>query len=244
MQLYHIHLRMLPLLFFLCSSLFFICDHAAVASPARMTVAEAQLSVNCSAFLKPIKEKRNHCLSSSGSTEVDVCVYFASDYEFIVPFLIHHLSLGARHILIYNNDDKVAWYRHPAVLCMLAEEMVQIQPWFGENALMKGLNHCFRKGIPTMRGVEAHSDKLANVWGANFDIDEMLVLHKHQCLSHLLRTVQAPALALNWAFFVPENPLSDFSRTGNLALMPPRNYDLHGVILPHDKLLRRMYENE
>lgn len=205
------------------------------------------MSVNCSAFMQPIRAKRDKCLQSSGTTEVDICVYFASDYEFIVPFLAHHLSLGAKHIIIYNNDEKVAWYRHPAVLCMVAEGMVEIQPWFGEKELMKGLNHCFRKGIPLLHGVThdpKHKDKLMNVWGANFDIDEMLVLHKHQCMAHLLQTVEAPTLALNWAFFVPELPLSDFARTGNLAHMPKHSYDLHGVVLPHDKLLRRMYENQ
>lgn len=213
---------------------------------ANTSVAEAQLSVNCESFLQPIKARREKCLSSSEGTEVDICVYFASDYEFVVPFLAHHLSLGARHIFIYNNDERVAWYRHPAVLCMLAEEMVQIQPWFGERALMPGLNHCFKKSIPTIRGFshEQNTDELSNIWGANFDIDEMLVLHKHQCMTHLLRSVQAPTLALNWAFFVPDLPLSDFTRTGNLAFMPKRDYDLHGVALPHDKLQRRMYENQ
>jgi hypothetical protein len=210
------------------------------------TVAEAQLTVDCAAFLQPIKTRRDSCLASSAETEVDVCVYFASDYEFVVPFLAHHLSLGAKHIFVYNNDENVAWYRHPAVLCMISEQMVQIQPWFGENALMRGLNHCFKRSIPVSRGLnfDQNQKELTNVWGANFDIDEMLVLHKHQCLAHLLKTVEAPTLALNWAFFVPDIPLNDFTKTGNLAFMPKRNYDMHGVVLPHDKLQRRMYENQ
>ena len=218
---------------------------AHVSNANKLTLAEAQLSVNCSAFMKPIKEKRDACLKSSGVHEIDLCVYFASDYEFVVPFLAHHLSLGAKHIIIYNNDDKVAWYRHPAVMCMVAEEMVLVHPWFGEKELMHGLNHCFRKAMPGLRGLSHDKDKerLKTVWGANFDIDELLVLHQHQCMAHLLKTVDAPSLALNWAFFVPEFPLSDFARSGNLAFMPKRDYDLHGVVLPHDKLQRRMYEN-
>jgi hypothetical protein len=210
------------------------------------TLAEAQLNVNCQSFLAPIKARRQSCLDSSGTTELDICVYFASDYEFIIPFLVHHLSVGAKNIYIYNNDDKVAWYKHPAVMCFIAEGFVEIHPWFGENALMRGLNQCYRRNIPLKRGKELAKDNkdLQTVWGANFDIDEMVVLHKHQCITHLLKTVDAPSLMLNWAFFVPEVPLSDFARTGNLALMPPRSYDLHGVVLPHDKLLRRMYENQ
>lgn len=204
------------------------------------TVAEAQLSVNCSAFLQPIMERRESCTRNE-KTEVDVCVYFASDYEFVMPFLVHHLALGAKNIFIYNNDEKVAWYRHPAVVCLMATKTVHIQPWYGEGALMHGLNHCYHKNIPVVRPEKAD---LLNVWAANFDIDEMLVLHKHQCLPHLLSTVQAPSLALNWAFFVPEYPLNEFTTTGNLAFMPKRDYDLHGVVLPHDKLQRRQYENQ
>jgi hypothetical protein len=223
-----------------------VAVHSSTSDHTPTTMAEAQLTINCEAFMQPIRERRQKCLDTSGETELDICVYFASDYEFIVPFLAHHLSLGAKHIFIYNNDENVAWYRHPAVLCLLSEQMVQIQPWFGEGALMRGLNHCYRKIIPAARGynVDQHQKELSTVWGANFDIDEMVVLHKHQCLAHLLKTVEAPTLALNWAFFVPEYPLNDFAKSGNLAYMPKRSYDLHGVVLPHDKLQRRMYENQ
>mmetsp|Transcript_1340 Transcript_1340/g.2173 ORF Transcript_1340/g.2173 Transcript_1340/m.2173 type:complete len:389 (+) Transcript_1340:54-1220(+) len=215
------------------------------------SIAEAQIAIDCPAFLQPIMKRRNSCLASHNGTEVDVCVYFASDYEFLIPFLVHHLSLGASHIFVYNNDDKIAWYRHPAILCLIAEGIVQIQPWFGEKALMKGLNHCFRHSIPEIRGKHFEKDnmELMNIWGANFDVDEMLVLHKHTCMAELVKYYQAPTLALNWAFFVPERSpsagLSDFGRTGNIKHMPAdhNNYDLHGVLLPHDKLLRRMYEN-
>lgn len=212
---------------------------------------EMQLQVNCDAFMEPIRNRRQSCLSKYNQSAVDICVYFASDYEFMIPFLVHHLSLGANHIIIYNNDEKVAWYRHPTILCMIAEEMVEIQPWFGEKVLMKGLNHCFRKRIPDLHGIQMMTNgnnnqdrnKLMNIWGANLDIDEMLVLHKHQCISQLVLNIKAPTLALNWAFFVPESPLTNFARTGNIAYMPQRNYNLHDVVLPHDRLIRRMFEN-
>lgn len=221
---------------------------------ATIDLQELQLAVDCTALLQPIHQRRQPCLSKHNQSIVDVCVYFASDYEFMIPFLVHHLSLGVSHIIIYNNDEKVAWYRHPSILCLVAEAMVEVQPWFGDKALMKGLNHCFRKRIPDLHGIDMLSvsndrspverSKLMNIWGANFDIDEMLVLHKHQCISQLLPSqLRAPSLALNWAFFVPEAPLSDYARTGHQAFLPARDYELHGVVLPHDKLLRRMFEN-
>jgi hypothetical protein len=211
-----------------------------------VTLAEAQEKIDCEAFLEPIQARRESCLAAhNGTAEVDICVYFASDYEFLVPFLVHHLALGARHIFIYNNDDKVRWYQHPAILCLLAEQLVEVQPWYGDRALMKGLDHCAKRKIPDSMGIRHEEGKMPpHVWAANFDIDEMLVLHTHTCMAALLEHVDSASVALNWAFFTPESPLSNFGRTGNLAFMPKRDYDLHGVVLPHDKLLRRMYENE
>lgn len=168
--------------------------------PRPKTIEEAQYAVNCQEFMKPILERRDSCTKNNITEEVDICVYFASDYEFVVPFLVHHLALGARNIFIYNNDEKVAWYRHPAVLCMVAEQIVEIQPWFGEKVLMRALNNCYRHKIPQVRNNKA-DDML--VWGTNFDIDEMLVLHKHQCINEIVHDIKSPSLALNWAFFVP-----------------------------------------
>lgn len=211
----------------------------------KITLEEAQKEIDCEEFMQPIRERRSRCRAKTEDVEADVCVYFASDYDFIVPFLVHHLALGFSHIIIFNNDDRVGWYNHPAVTCMMAERMVEIQPWLGDSRLLKGLNACFKKRIPELRGKNIEQPQnLLNVWGANFDIDEMLVLHDHECVGELLQDVKAPTLAVNWAFFVPEYPLDNFGRTGNLAFMPPRDYDLHGVVLPHDRLQKRMYENQ
>jgi hypothetical protein len=95
------------------------------------------LKINCPAFLEPILQKRNKCISSA-TEQVDAIVYFASDYNYILPFIIHHLSLGFGKIWIYNNDDKVAWYRHPAIICLLRDHLINIQPWFGEKGLLPG----------------------------------------------------------------------------------------------------------
>ena len=199
---------------------------------------QAQLQVDCGALVNPIKEKRSHCQKKS-SDEADICVYFASDYHFMVPFLVHHLSIGFNHIWIYNNDEKVAWYNHPSVLCLVAENWVDIHPWYGELNLHKSFDNCFLQKIP------AHSTQknLTNVWGAVFDIDELLVLHKgEKCIGNLLEGRKAPALALNWAFFTPETPLTNLTRTGNLEYFTSSSVSAP-PLLPHDMLTRRMYEN-
>jgi hypothetical protein len=85
----------------------------------------------------------------------------------MVPFLIHYLSLGSTRIWIYNNDDNLAWYHHPAVMCLMRDGFVNVQPWFGDNALLAGISHCFSTSIPKPR---PQRKDLSNVWGAVFDI--------------------------------------------------------------------------
>ena len=99
-----------------CSPLDYIADIHAVPG------------FDCDSFLRPILTRRDACLSGSNhhhhhhhhdtsshteasiiGTIVDVCVTFNSEYEFILPFLVHHLSMGVNHIVIYNNDIYVEW---------------------------------------------------------------------------------------------------------------------------------------
>ena len=243
----------------------------------RLPVSHAQHSIDCAAFLQPIQEKRLNCLNNATANNnnhiVDICVYFASDYNYLIPFLAHHLALGAHRIFIYNNDEKVQWYHHPTITCLLEHRLIEIQPWFGENVLMKGLDHCYHERIPDsyQRDIQANdvqikhnkkvdtrssSNKLSIppnlpsqpiLWASNFDVDEMLVLHKHTCLNTFVSLYNAPSIALNWAFFTPEYPLTDYSRTGNIDYMPIEHRSMishYPLVLPHEMLIRRMHENE
>ena len=122
---------------------------------------------------------------------------------------------------MYNNDESVQWYNHPTVMCMIAEQMVVIQPWWGQNVLHKALNHCFFNMITDAANREKRD--LTRTWGAVFDIDEMLVLHKHTCINTFVEDIagkekKAPGVSVNWAFFTPEGPkLDNFGRTGLVA---------------------------
>lgn len=230
----------------------------------RESISHSQQSIDCQAFMKPILERHQRCVRNS-SHVVDICVYFAADYNYVIPFIAHHLALGFSKIIIYNNDEKVQWYNHPTVLCYLAHKVIEIQPWFGENALMKGLDNCYKyrigeahrdvsknpKDVPEPLVPRTTAGKDLHVWGANFDIDEMLILHQDQCIGNFVERYPAPSIALNWAFFTPEFPLSDFARTGNTAFLSKEhkeliNYqsDRHDpILLPHEMLVRRMFEN-
>lgn len=79
---------------------------------------------DCAMFINPIIQQRDICFINASSLystftnsvnddpivpTIDLCVSFNGEYEFILPFLIHHLSIGIQHIIIYNNDILVEW---------------------------------------------------------------------------------------------------------------------------------------
>lgn len=220
-------------------------------------------SLECDAFMKPIIERQQQCLQSSPPI-VEICVYFASDYNYLIPYIAHHLALGFKRILIYNNDEEVAWYKHPTIMCYLSYQVIEIQPWFGEAVLFQGLNHCYsriarRYDTAKLTLKPLDKEKLAigrptinpNIWATHFDIDEMLVLHQDECVGNFVEHFSAPAVGINWAFFIPESPLNDYAKTDNIDLLSRAHkkaisFDENGrvpVVLPHERLLRRWYFN-
>lgn len=222
---------------------------------------------NCSKILTPILEKRKLCKKQT-STEVDICTVFAEDYHFMIPFLIHHLSIGFEKIHVYNNDLKSSWYLHPTVLCLSAADLITIVPWPGDGEFLNGLNHCHRARVLERRGYTYGKDlQNRQLWMAIFDIDEMLVLHPPSttdnsnfnrnlvCINSLLDEYPgASQIGINWAMYVPVAPFSDYAIFGNPQQIPPHHkekllsYDRANdtiplVILPHDMLHQRMREN-
>ena len=83
----------------------------------------------------------------------------------------------------------------------------------------------------------------------------MLILHQDTCInSFIAKYPAAPNIVLNWAFYIPEAPLSEFGLTGNLAVIGEKHLSIiressgidrieNDIILPHDMVLKRMYEN-
>lgn len=178
-------------------------------------IAESIPSIDCDTFLRPIREKRNTCKAATPDHEVDVCLYFSSDYEFLMPFIVHYLGLGVSHIWIYNNDKVATWYNNPALSCFFAEEMISIQPWVGENIMLQAQDHCYSM-IPTLR--KWQNPKAAvdtnKLWGFVVDVDELIVLHNDSCLNTFVSTRNAPGVAVTWAMFLPELPLTNKTRLG------------------------------
>ena len=153
-----------------------------------LSVEEAHQNFECDTFLAPLLKSQEFCRSQSEHV-VDACVVFSYDYEYVMPFLLHHLNIGFRKIRIYNNDGAVSWFNHPAITCLVAAKLVTIQPWYGVGVMVKGINHC-------QKIIHHHSKKLpkSNVWMAPFDIDEYVVMHKETCINTLVSTRKAPGM--------------------------------------------------
>jgi hypothetical protein len=93
------------------------------------------LEEKCEAFLAPILSRQQSCMLNAKNT-VDVCVNFVTDVEFLLPFIIHHLALGAHKIFIYNNDAQLEWYYHPTIVCLASHDLIFIQPFPGRFELL------------------------------------------------------------------------------------------------------------
>lgn len=195
---------------------------------------------NCSKIIDPLLAKRKACAMQS-STHVDICTVFAEDYHFLIPFVLHHLSLGFHQIHIYNNDMKpYPWYLHPTLLCLSAAELITVVPWPGEEEFLNGLNHCHRARVLESRGLQhgqpRHRVAASNkaLWMAIFDIDELLVLHQDQCVATLVdKYPDAAQLAINWAMFVPTTPFSPYAIFGDPQYLSPE----HRRFIDYDRSL-------
>jgi hypothetical protein len=192
------------------SVLFLVCHGR--EEPIFTNDAQLEIFNRCDLFLAPIIKRHDSCMRATSNTTVDVCLSFSTDVEFLIPFIVHYLGLGAYRVIIYNNDPNFAWYLHPTIACLISSEMLVIQPWPGEGVGLQAYDHCFFKIIEVHKKVN-----LLNSWGAVFDADEFLVLHNDQkCINSFVASREVPGLMIGWAFYFPTFPLKDYGLTSRL----------------------------
>ena len=152
----------------------------------------------------------------------------------MLPFLVHHLSMGFNKIRVYNNDETgLRWYRHPTMTCLIRHELVSLQPWPGESVMHPAWAHWIAKAKDMYSSTANYND----VWMSFLDIDEYLLIHHNRdesataaannqsdfndCIGEFLdKYPQAPEISFNWAFFIQPLPLTDFGTTGYIADLP------------------------
>ena len=108
-----------------------------------------------------------------------VCIAKNED-NYIQEWIDYNFKLGFDHIFIYNNDWQ--YYNN--------DNRITILEINGQTRQVVAYNH-FKK----------HLSEQFN-WAAFFDVDEFLVLNKHNSLKDLLREYEdCNAIGINWAIF-------------------------------------------
>jgi hypothetical protein len=225
---------------FFYSVFFFVCQ--GLEEPIFTNDAQLDIFDRCGLFLAPIIKRHLSCMKTTSNTTVDVCLSFSTDVEFLIPFIVHYLGLGAYRVIIYNNDESLAWYRHPTITCLVSSQMLVIQPWPGEGAGLQAYDHCFFKIIEGNRKVSS-----LNSWGAVFDVDEFLVLHNGQkCINSFVASREVPGLMVGWASYFPTFPLEGYGLTSRLIGNGSEASGMYGdsaLVIPHELLTMRSHRS-
>jgi hypothetical protein len=112
-----------------------------------------------------------------------VCVAKNED-RYIDEWIKYNFKLGFNDIYIYHNDWEFE-YEHPNV---------HLTPIKGKGIQRFAYNDCYQK------------IKWVYDWVAFFDIDEFLVLHKHETIGDFLSEYNHhPAVGINWLLFGDNN---------------------------------------
>eukprot|EP01041_Mallomonas_annulata_P001940 gene1940-3764_t len=191
---------------------------------------------NCNKLLENIYANQRNCNDKS-STIVEICLEFSSDYEYLWPFLHHHYSLGFSRIHLYNNDpDPKRLYTDPGIGCLAESGLLHIKPWPGYGVQLEVQNDCFNV-IKDFRSRESSDKSLSTIWGANIDVDELVMLHKHTCIGEFLDSFPtAPGVILNWAMYPPLN----ITRVNTPSLFPHEMLVTRAIKSAHIKTIARL----
>lgn len=121
--------------------------------------------------------------------EAVICAIALHEERYIDEWIQYHLKLGFYHIYIYDNSDKY-------VLKNRKSEYVTVIHYPGKTKQLE-VYELFTVNY-----------KRKFKWAAFIDIDEFIVLKKHQCIMELLNTYQdCDALILNWIMFGTSNEI-------------------------------------
>jgi len=135
-----------------------------------------------------------------------MCIMVKDEERYLKEWILYHLGLGFDHVYIYDNSNvtnKVQTWLKQQQLSYLNEKTT-IHPF--HNKYVKS-----RQVMANMNCVKKHKDKYT--WIAFFDVDEFLVLYKHETVVELLEEHLCcnGSLGINWINFGTSNHTSSSS---------------------------------
>ncbi len=128
--------------------------------------------------------------SHSMENAVSLCTVVKDEAIYLDEWTDYHLSLGFSDIIIYDNseDNNLRQLRQNR---RLGDERIEIVRWTGDAQQLSAFTDCAER----CRGRQRR-------WAAFFDVDEFLILRKHDnILSLLVEHCSSGALSVNWYIF-------------------------------------------
>lgn len=129
---------------------------------------------DCDALIRPIFLRRQECNSEHSKHTIHLCVDFHDEFDYLLPFLVHHLLLGVEMIWIFDYSIQ-PWYHHPSILCLVAHDLVHIQAWRHRNEgdILKARRHC-TAGFAERAVLTHHHNRTS--WAAALTIHDFLLI--------------------------------------------------------------------
>jgi len=128
-------------------------------------------------------------------TDCSVCVVaiVKGDGPYVEEWLAYHRLVGVDHFLLYDNDPDLPL----RALLERFEDLVTVVPWAGDpTATWRGRNRQTRTYTHALERVAGYR------WVAFLDVDEFIVLRRHEQLAAFLATLgDAGSVLLNWHVF-------------------------------------------
>ncbi len=122
---------------------------------------------------------------------VSLCIIVKDEELYLDEWTDYHLSLGFADILIYDNSVENNLRRRKQNIIRPGDERIEIIHWTGSGQQLQAYTDCARRCQARNR-----------TWAAFFDIDEFLVLRKHDDVVSLLEEhCHSGAVSLNWYIF-------------------------------------------
>ncbi len=138
---------------------------------------------------KPPAQLKQPESNSPGNT-VSLCTIVKDEHLYLDEWTDYNLAIGFTDIVIYDNSVANN-LRQRMKRNRTGDEKVDIVHWLGDGQQLAAFRHCAKRCRAMNR-----------TWAAFFDVDEYLVLRKHENILSLLHEYcQSGAVSFNWYLF-------------------------------------------
>lgn len=210
--------------------------------------------VDCSLLIETIQQSRKSCQSGHAMVSLHLCTEIENQYEYILPYIFHHLARGVEKVWILNSSPR-NWSSHPSILCLLQHNLISIHSWTkrsGDVSKSYGVNFCF---LGLLEPAVAKTRVLVNdsevvPWGLFSEVNEFVIVHSKLSQDHCLGSIVEKGIAKDAAVLGVGLPIAHFPSKevhGKENSFPPLiptarlPYTLHSKIFSQIKCVEKWH---